>query len=81
MSAILGCVSRAARTRFGRIRPFHSAVEALGILAEYDDVDFGFNLSAVQLRRTKLSGFPLNVRHGRMQMSRLKCWRSPTMGL
>ena len=36
---------------------------------------------AQELRRMKFSGLLANEMHGRMQMSRLKCWRSPTIGL
>ena len=32
-------------------------------------------------RRTKLSGFPAKLTQGRIEMSRLNRWRSPTIGL
>ena len=78
--AILGCVSRAERIFSGGFS--HSTpLYRPSVFCRNTTTLMSGSIIRPSSCLTKLSGFPLNVRHGRMQTSRLKCWRSPTMGL
>ncbi len=77
----LGCVASAVRTLSGGSVHSIPAYSPSVFCRKMTASTFGSSKPPPPFLRMKFSGLPGKERQGRMQMSRLNCWRSPTIGL